>query len=78
MLSRATPEIATATRAKSWRGNNRQRYMYPDSLRDRAVFDVNIGEYWWKGRGTAQKRVTGGRWRTVVLGVLLAGRVRLL
>ena len=76
MLSRATPEIATATRAKSWRGNNRQRY--PDSLRDRAVFDVNIGEYWRKGRGTAQKRVTGGRWRTVVLGVLLAGRVRLL
>ena len=27
------------------------------------------------GRGTAQKRVTGGRWRRIVLGELLAGQV---
>jgi len=32
---------------------------------------VNIG----LGRGTAQKRVTGGRWRRIVLGELLAGQV---
>ena len=32
---------------------------------------VNIG----LGRGTAQKRVTGGRWRRIVLGDLLAGQV---
>ena len=27
------------------------------------------------GRGTAQKRVTGGRWRRIVLGGVLAGQV---
>ena len=27
------------------------------------------------GRGTAQKRVTGGRWRRIVLGDVLAGHV---
>ena len=32
---------------------------------------VNIG----LGRGTAQKRVTGGRWRRIVLGGVLAGQV---
>ena len=32
---------------------------------------VNIG----LGRGTAQKRVTGGRWRKIVLGDLLAGQL---
>ena len=32
---------------------------------------VNIG----LGRGTAQKRVTGGRWRRIVVGDLLAGQV---
>ena len=32
---------------------------------------VNIG----LGRGTAQKRVTGGRWRRIVLGELLAGQL---
>ena len=31
---------------------------------------MNIGI----GRGTAQKRVTGGRWRRIVLGELLAGQ----
>ena len=33
---------------------------------------VNIG----LGRGTAQKRVTGGRWRRIVLGDVLAGHRR--
>ena len=33
---------------------------------------VNIGLR--LGRGTAQKRVTGGRWRRIVLGELLAGQ----
>ena len=32
---------------------------------------MNIG----LGRGTAQKRVTGGRWRRIVLGELLAERL---
>ena len=27
------------------------------------------------GRGTAQKRMTGGRWRRIVVGDLLAGQV---
>ena len=39
--------------------------------RGRGEYLVNID----LGRGTAQKRVTGGRWRRIELGEHLAGRV---
>ena len=44
----------------------------------RARADLKGGEYLVNidlGRGTAQKRVTGGRWRRIVLGELLAGQL---
>ena len=44
----------------------RPTYVYPSG-----EYLVNIG----LGRGTAQKRVTGGRWRRIVLGGVLAGQV---
>ena len=47
-----------------------ERHDYSTNSTVRRIYLVNIG----LGRRTAQKRVTGGRWRRIVLGGVLAGQ----